>query len=79
MRAFCGEIGVMGDLGMHACHFPFRMGWRPNRVYAQLSKVYTERPDGKGGMAPCDTWDNAVLHCTTGPTWRKARRLEHSG
>jgi predicted dehydrogenase len=62
---FCGEIGVMGDLGMHACHFPFRMGWNPKRVYAQLSKVYTERPDGKGGMAACDTWDNAVLHCTT--------------
>jgi predicted dehydrogenase len=62
---FCGEIGVMGDLGMHACHFPFRMGWDPKRVYAQLSKVYTERPDGKGGMAACDTWDNAVLHCAT--------------
>ena len=62
---FCGEIGVMGDLGMHTCHFPFRMGWNPTRVYAQLSKVYTERPDGKGGMAPCDTWDNAVLHCST--------------
>jgi predicted dehydrogenase len=62
---FCGEIGVMGDLGMHACHFPFRMGWNPKRVYAQLSKVYTERPDGKGGMASCDTWDNAVLHCAT--------------
>jgi predicted dehydrogenase len=62
---FCGEIGVMGDLGMHACHFPFRMGWNPTRVYAQLSKVYTERPDGKGGMASCDTWDNAVLNCAT--------------
>jgi predicted dehydrogenase len=62
---FCGEIGVMGDLGMHACHFPFRLGWNPKRVYAQLSKVYTERPDGKGGMAACDTWDNAVLHCAT--------------
>ena len=62
---FCGEIGVMGDLGMHACHFPFRMGWNPKRVYAQLSKVYTQRPDGKGGMATCDTWDNAVLHCAT--------------
>lgn len=62
---FCGEIGVMGDLGMHACHLPFRLGWRPKRVYAQLSKVYTQRPDGKGGMAPCDTWDNAALHCTT--------------
>jgi predicted dehydrogenase len=58
----CGEIGVMGDLGMHAVHVPFRLGWKPLRVYAQLQKVYTQRPDGKGGMAPCDTWDNAMLH-----------------
>jgi predicted dehydrogenase len=60
---FCGEIGVMGDLGMHAVHVPFRLGWKPKRVYAQLQKIYTERPDGKGGMAACDTWDNALLHC----------------
>jgi len=59
---FCGEIGVMGDLGMHAVHLPFRLGWRPKRVYAQLQKIYPERPDGKGGMAACDTWDNATLH-----------------
>lgn len=59
----CGEIGVMGDLGMHTVHVPFRLGWKPMRVYAQLQKIYTERPDGKGGMAPCDTWDNAMLHC----------------
>jgi len=58
----CGEIGVMGDLGMHTVHVPFRLGWKPKRVYAQLQKVYHERPDGKGGMAPCDTWDNALLH-----------------
>jgi predicted dehydrogenase len=58
----CGEIGVMGDLGMHAVHVPFRLGWKPVRVYAQLQKIYTQRPDGKGGMAPCDTWDNAMLH-----------------
>jgi predicted dehydrogenase len=58
----CGAIGVMGDLGMHAVHIPFRLGWYPRRVYAQLQKVYHERPDGKGGMAPCDTWDNALLH-----------------
>lgn len=58
----CGEIGVMGDLGMHAVHVPLRLGWTPLRVYAQLQKIYTERPDGKGGMAPCDTWDNAILH-----------------
>ena len=36
----CGEIGVMGDLGMHAVHLPFRLGWRPRRVYAQLQKIY---------------------------------------
>jgi len=58
----CGEIGVMGDLGMHAVHVPFRLGWKPHRVYAQLQKIFHERPDGKGGMAPCDTWDNALLH-----------------
>ena len=59
---FCGEIGVMGDLGMHAVHVPFRLGWKPLRVFAQLQKVFTQRPDGKGGMAACDTWDNATLH-----------------
>ncbi len=58
----CGEIGVMGDLGMHVVHLPFRLGWNPVRVYAQLQKVFGERPDGKGGMAACDTWDNAMLH-----------------
>jgi predicted dehydrogenase len=60
---FCGEIGVMGDLGMHVVHVPFRLGWFPKRVFAQLQKIYTERPDGKGGTAACDTWDNALLHC----------------
>jgi predicted dehydrogenase len=58
----CGRIGVMGDLGMHAVHVPFRLGWKPKRVYAQLQKIYPERPDGKGGMTFCDTWDNALLH-----------------
>ncbi|MFV0336962.1 MAG: Gfo/Idh/MocA family protein [Chthoniobacterales bacterium] len=58
----CGEIGVMGDLGMHTVHVPFRLGWQPTRVYAQLQKIYPERPDGKGGTAICDTWDNALLH-----------------
>jgi predicted dehydrogenase len=58
----CGAIGVMGDLGMHVMHLPLRLGWKPKRVYAQLQKVYTQRPDGKGGTAPADTWDNAMLH-----------------
>jgi predicted dehydrogenase len=60
---FNGEYGCMGDLGMHVCHVPFRAGWRPRNVRAILSKIVTERPDGKGGMAPCRTWDNATLFC----------------
>lgn len=62
--ASCGEIGVMGDLGMHVVHVPFRLGFQPRSVYAQLANIVTERPDGKGGRVPCDTWDNAILHTT---------------
>ncbi len=58
----CGEIGVMGDLGMHVVHVPFRLGWIPKSVYAQLQNVITQRPDGRGGSAVSDTWDNATLH-----------------
>jgi len=61
---FNGEYGCMGDLGMHACHLPFRAGWQPMDVRAVLSNLVPERPDGKGGMAPCETWDNATLLCT---------------
>ena len=61
---FCGEAGVMADLGLHVAHLPLRLGWRPGSVYAQLQKIYTTRPDGRGGTAACDTWDNATLHCT---------------
>jgi len=60
---FNGEYGCMGDLGMHVCHVPFRAGWRVRNVRAILSKIVTERPDGKGGVAPCRTWDNATLFC----------------
>lgn len=58
-----GEYGCMGDLGMHVVHLPFRLGWRPRNVRALLSKIVHERPDGQGGMAPCETWDNATLAC----------------
>jgi predicted dehydrogenase len=61
---FNGEYGCMGDLGMHACHMPFRAMWLPKDVRAVLSNIVPERPDGKGGMAPCETWDNATLLCT---------------
>jgi predicted dehydrogenase len=60
---FNGEYGCMGDLGMHVCHVPFRAGWRPLNVRAILSKIFTDRPDGKGGRVPYYTWDNATLFC----------------
>jgi predicted dehydrogenase len=61
--AACGEYGCMGDLGMHVVHLPARAGWLPVNVRALLAKIINERPDGKGGMAPCETWDNATLAC----------------
>lgn len=58
---FNGEYGCLGDLGMHVCHVPFKAGFKPLNVRAIMSDLIPERPDGKGGMVPCDTWDNATL------------------
>lgn len=58
-----GEYGVLGDLGMHALHAPFRAGWHPKNVRAILSDIVKQRPDGKGNMVPCKTWDNGTLLC----------------
>ena len=64
---YCGAIGVMGDLGMHVAHVPLRLGWRPSSVFAVLSDIVTQRPDPRtGALAPCDTIDNATLHCDVG-------------
>ena len=52
----------MGDLGLHVMHIPLRFGWEPVRIAAQLTNVIAERPDGKGGRAACETWDNASIH-----------------
>ncbi|MFN3273437.1 MAG: Gfo/Idh/MocA family protein, partial [Paracoccus sp. (in: a-proteobacteria)] len=38
MVAVNGEYGCMGDLGMHVCHVPLRLGWAPARVHASLVK-----------------------------------------
>ena len=62
---FNGEYGCLGDLGMHPCHVPFRAGWKPLNVRAILSNLVPLRPDGKGAMAECETWDNATLFCET--------------
>jgi predicted dehydrogenase len=58
-----GQYGCLGDLGMHVCHVPFRAGWTPRNVRAVLSNIVPKRPDGRGGTAPCETWDNATLLC----------------
>jgi len=63
----CGELGVMGDLGLHVAHVPLRLGWVPRSVYARLDDVVTERPGPDGTPVVCDTWDNALLTCTTHP------------
>lgn len=63
----CGELGVMGDLGLHVAHVPIRLGWVPRSVYARLDDVVTERPGPDGTPVVCDTWDNALLTCTTHP------------
>jgi predicted dehydrogenase len=62
---FNGDYGCMGDLGIHTLHIPFKMNWKPVSVFANLQKIVDERPDGRGGMVKCDTWDNAVLTCNS--------------
>lgn len=62
----CGDIGVMGDLGLHVAHLPLRLGWTPASVYARLDDVVTERP-GPDGPVACDTWDNALMVCRARP------------
>ena len=63
--AYCGEAGVMNDLGMHTWHVPLRLGWAPASVFAVLQNIVTERPGPDGSLVPCETWDNAVLHCSS--------------
>jgi predicted dehydrogenase len=63
MIEFNGEYGCMGDLGLHALHIPLRAGWMPRRVYASLSNIITERFNSEGVKVPCETWDNASIHC----------------
>ena len=56
---FCGEAGVLNDLGLHTWHVPLRLGWAPERVFGVLQNIVTERPGPDGALVPCDTWDNA--------------------
>ncbi len=60
-RKFCGDIGVLGDLGMHAAHIPLRLGYKPTKVFAILDDIVTHRDNAAGESVACDTFDNAVL------------------
>jgi predicted dehydrogenase len=72
-----GEYGCMGDLGLHVFHLPLRFGWRPKFVYAQLTRVHTERPGPDGNLESCETWDNATLTCETAnfPMFLETKRI----
>jgi predicted dehydrogenase len=59
---YCGEAGVMNDLGMHVWHVPLRLGWQITPVFGELQNLVPERPDGNGGVGVCDTWENATVH-----------------
>lgn len=65
MRAANGEYGCMGDLGIHTQHLPFRLGFVPRTVSAQLCNIAKTRPDETGRQVPCETWDNALVMCET--------------
>lgn len=62
-QRYCGEAGVLNDLGMHVLHAPLRLGWQPERVYAVLQDLVPARPGPDGSPVPCDTWENATLLC----------------
>jgi predicted dehydrogenase len=59
---FCGDAGVMNDLGMHAWHVPLRLGWAPQRLTAHLQNLVPTRPGPGGVPVVCDTWENAAIH-----------------
>jgi len=59
---YCGEAGVMNDLGLHAWHVPLRLGWVPTRLTSVLQDIVPFRKGADGQMQRCDTWDNAVVN-----------------
>lgn len=59
---YCGEAGVLNDLGMHTWHVPLRLGWVPEQVFGVFQNIVPERPGPDGSLVECDTWENVVLH-----------------
>lgn len=62
-KQYCGEAGVMNDLGMHVLHVPLRLGWRPTAVFSVLQNLVPQRPGASGKLVDCDTYENATLVC----------------
>ncbi len=61
MIEYNGEYGVMGDLGVHVAIASVRPGWSIENVTAICSNILPKRPDDKGRLVECPTWDNATL------------------
>ncbi len=61
MIEFNGEYGVMGDLGVHIAFVPFRFGFKAANTRAICTNIMPQRPNEKGQIVPCKTWDNVTL------------------
>ncbi len=61
MKKYNGPYGVIGDLGPHIVLMTIRAGWKIRNTRAICSNIMPKRPNAKGGMTTCDTWDNATI------------------
>ena len=61
--ATCGEIGVLGDLGMHACHLPLRLGWKPQVALRAAAKgLSRSAPTAKAAWPRATPGTTRMLH-----------------
>jgi predicted dehydrogenase len=59
------RVRMHGRLGAPRSAFATKISFQSDRRLGDPLEIVEERPDGKGGMAPCETWDNATLLCNT--------------
>ncbi len=64
-----GEYGCMEIRHTHTTCALLEMGFVPDRVYAQLTNIAKKRPDEKGDMIECNTWDNAIFELQCKDKW----------
>ena len=65
---YCGEAGVMNDLGMHVLHLPLRLGWRPRSVHAVLQDLVRSAPARTA--SPSRATRGTTRRCTSTPASR---------